>query len=132
MANLELCEPTVVLSLRKLTADFPNRLVVKANPTPWTVQPLPRRGPSNPGGCAPRAATPLAQPGASYVSQSSPFITQQLGFLFGKGEVATSASPAKLTLLNVQGASRGPQQHICYTNLIPVPSFLFATLSYQL
>lgn len=36
MANLELCEPTVVLSLRKLTADFPNRLVVKANPTPWT------------------------------------------------------------------------------------------------
>lgn len=45
---------------------------------------------SNPGGCAPRAATLLAQPRASYVSLSGPFIPRQVGRLLDKTEMATS------------------------------------------
>lgn len=40
--------------------------------------PLPLSGSSKPGGCAPRAATPLAQLRASYVSLSGPFIPWQV------------------------------------------------------
>jgi hypothetical protein len=46
-----------------------------------------------PGGCAPRAAIPLAQPRASYVSLSGPFIPREVGWLLGRTVVATSAPP---------------------------------------
>ena len=98
-------------------------------------QPLPRWGSSNPGGCAPRAATSLAQPGASYVSQSSPFIPQQLGFLLGKAEVVTSASPVVTHFVRgVQDMAKpySPRGILLHKPVIPAPSSLLATPSYQL
>lgn len=47
---------------------------------PAVSQPLPPRGSSNPGGCAPRAATSLAQSRASEVSWSGPFLPGRVGW----------------------------------------------------